>query len=94
MTYTAHTTTMIDGEEVEVTIKYTVSQYFPETRYEPAEHPTPEIINITIGGAEVDALRWEEIVAHTDDEWLLSEARDEAQRRAEDRADMMRGERV
>lgn len=91
--FTAHFDMFLDGQEVEVTVEYTVSRYRPQSLNEPAEWPIPEITEILIDGEAADALRFEEILETVDHDWLLREASEQAQSDADDYADYLRMQR-
>lgn len=79
--------TFVDGESRDALVEFTVLPGRPATRIDPPEYPTPEIANVTIDGEPVDGLRWDEIVDGLDDDELLREANEQAQRDEEDAAD-------
>lgn len=79
--------TVRDGREVEATIEYRVSKYRPQSLNEPAEYPTPEICEILIDGVPADPLAFEEISDQVSDDWLVSEAAEQAAAAADDAAD-------
>ena len=85
------------GTEFELTmeVKFTVTRFLPATATDPAENPTVEIDSVRfLDGEDELKLPWSIgdrfMDARGFNEWLMSEAKEQAQQAADDHADHMR----